>query len=52
MVTVEEAEKRTREGLADVDAGRLVDHQLVEAWAANLTADAPLPAPEFHQSGK
>lgn len=30
----DEAEERTREGLADVDAGRIVDHQLVEAWAA------------------
>ncbi|MDC3951717.1 hypothetical protein KGZ13_31215 [Pseudomonas aeruginosa] len=35
----DEAEQRTREGLADVDAGRVVDHQLVEDWAASLLAD-------------
>lgn len=52
MVTVEEAEKRTREGLADVDAGRVVDHQLVETWAANLSADVPLPLPGLHQGGE
>lgn len=26
----------TLEGLADVDAGRLVDHAAVDAWAKNL----------------
>lgn len=28
----------TREALDDVDAGRLVDHADVEAWAAKVTA--------------
>lgn len=48
----DEAEERTREGLADVDAGRVVDHQLVEAWAASLLADVPLSIPEFNQGSK
>jgi len=26
----------TLEGLEDVDAGRMVDHAVIEAWAANL----------------
>ncbi len=52
MVTVEEAEERTREGLADADAGRVVDHQLVEAWAVSLSADVPLPVPGFNQGGE
>lgn len=48
----DEAEKRTREGLADVDAGQIVDHQLVEAWAVSLLADVPLPVPGFNQGGE
>lgn len=35
----------TLEGLADVDAGRVVDHADVLAWAASLDADQPLPLP-------
>ena len=30
----------TREGLDDVDAGRLVDHANVEAWAAKVARPA------------
>jgi predicted transcriptional regulator len=41
----EERSRLTREGLADVDAGNVVDHQAVQAWAASLGSDAPLPAP-------
>ncbi|WP_158813426.1 CopG family ribbon-helix-helix protein [Methylocapsa sp. S129] len=41
----EEYSRMTREGLSDVDAGRVIDHQAVEAWADSLDADAPLPAP-------
>ena len=29
----EERSRLTREALADVDAGRVVDHQAVQAWA-------------------
>ncbi len=35
----------TREALADVDAGKVVDHQLVEAWAKSLDTDRPSPLP-------
>ncbi len=37
----------TREALKDVDTGRVVDHQRVEAWAKSLDTDTPLllPAP-------
>jgi len=29
----EERSRLTREALADVDAGRVIDHQAVQAWA-------------------
>lgn len=35
----------TREALDDVDAGRVIDHQAVEAWAASLATDSPQPPP-------
>lgn len=35
----------TLEGLADVDDGRVVDHESVAAWAASLDSDKPLPVP-------
>ncbi|WP_321785841.1 CopG family ribbon-helix-helix protein [Paraburkholderia sp. J94] len=41
----EERERLTREALADVDAGHVIDHQAVRAWADSLTTDQPLPAP-------
>ncbi len=41
----EERSRLTREALADVDAGRVIDHQAVQAWAASLDTDSPLPAP-------
>ena len=41
----EERRRLTREALADVDAGRVIDHQAVQAWAESLDADRPLPAP-------
>ena len=41
----EERHKLTLEALADVDAGRLIDHQSVQAWADSLTTDRPLPPP-------
>lgn len=42
----EERHRLTLEGLADVDAGRLIDHELVESWISSLGTEAPLPAPE------
>lgn len=41
----EERERLTREALADVDSGRVIEHQAVQAWADSLSTDAPLPVP-------
>ncbi|WP_434575140.1 CopG family ribbon-helix-helix protein [Pseudomonas sp. Z3-6] len=31
----------TREALTDVDAGRVIDHQIVQAWADSLNVGSP-----------
>jgi predicted transcriptional regulator len=41
----EERSRLTREAMADVDAGRVIDHQSVQAWADSLSTDKPLPVP-------
>lgn len=41
----EERSRLTREALADVDAGRVIDHQAVQAWADSLSSDEPLSVP-------
>jgi len=41
----EERQRLTIEALADVDAGRVIEHQAVQAWAESLGTDTPLPAP-------
>lgn len=43
----QEDERRllTLEALADVDAGQVIDHQAVQAWADSLDSDKPLPVP-------
>jgi predicted transcriptional regulator len=41
----EERNRLTREALADVDAGSVIDYQAVQAWADNLHADIPMPVP-------
>ena len=41
----EERARLTREALADVDAGRVIAHQSVQAWADSLDTDQPLPLP-------
>ncbi len=41
----EERHKLTMEALLDVDEGRLIDHQSVQAWADSLDSDNPLPVP-------
>lgn len=38
----EERRQLTLEALADVDAGRVIDHQAVQAWADSLDLDIPL----------
>jgi predicted transcriptional regulator len=45
---VEQEEQRYRltlEALADVDAGRTVDHDNVEKWVESLDSEKPLPMP-------
>lgn len=41
----EERNRFTLEALADVDAGSVIDHQAMQAWANSLNTDAPLPVP-------
>ena len=41
----EERDRLTLEALADVDAGRVISHQAVLAWAESLDTDNPLPPP-------
>lgn len=41
----EERRRLTLEALADVDAGRVIDHQAVAAWADSLGTDNSLPLP-------
>lgn len=40
-----EQERLTREALADVNAGRVVDHEAVRAWAESLGTDCPVSTP-------
>ncbi len=41
----EERSRLTREALADVESGRVIDHQSVQAWADSLDSDNPLDVP-------
>jgi predicted transcriptional regulator len=41
----EERDRLTREALDDVDAGHVIDHQAVRAWADSFATDEPLPVP-------
>lgn len=41
----EERRRLTLEALSDVDAGDVIDHQDVRAWAESLGTEAPLPVP-------
>ena len=41
----EERHRMTLEALADVDAGSVIDHQAVQAWADSLGSKKPLPPP-------
>jgi len=41
----EERSRLTREAMADVDAGRVIDHQAVQAWADSLETVQPLATP-------
>ncbi|HEX5326779.1 MAG TPA: CopG family transcriptional regulator [Acetobacteraceae bacterium] len=39
----QERHRLTREAMADIDAGRVVDHAVIQAWADSLGSDHPLP---------
>ncbi|MCD6581942.1 MAG: ribbon-helix-helix protein, CopG family, partial [Desulfuromusa sp.] len=41
----EERSRLTQEALIDVDAGNVIDHQSVQAWADSLDTDGPLKVP-------
>ena len=41
----EERSRLTREAMADVQVGNVIDHQAVQAWAESLESDTPLPVP-------
>jgi predicted transcriptional regulator len=41
----EERSRLTRDALEDVDAGCVIDHQAVQAWADSLSTANPLPVP-------
>lgn len=41
----EERHRMTLEALEDVDAGRVIDHRAIQAWADSLTSEKPLPPP-------
>jgi predicted transcriptional regulator len=41
----EERSRLTHEAFGDVDAGVVIDHRAVQAWADSLSTDTPLPVP-------
>ena len=41
----EERCRLTREAMSDVQAGRVIEHEAVQAWADSLGTDNPLAAP-------
>jgi len=41
----EERRRMTVEAMADIEAGQIVDHQVVQAWADSLSTEKPLPVP-------
>lgn len=42
---IEERDRLTREGMADVRAERVADHKAVQDWTESLDSDNPLPTP-------
>ena len=41
----EERRRMTLNAMADVEAGQIIDHQSVQAWADSLSTDKPMPTP-------
>jgi predicted transcriptional regulator len=49
FVPLEDKSKNlTREGMADVDENRFIDHEAVLAWSSSLNTANPLVAPQVH----
>jgi len=42
----EERHRMTLEALDEVEAGHVIDHRAVQAWADSLGTEKPLPAPK------
>jgi hypothetical protein len=45
-------EHLTREGMADVVAGRVIEHQAIKSWAESLDSNNPLPAPSTKKAAQ
>ncbi len=41
----DERNRLTQEALADIDAGKTIEHQSVQAWSDSLSAEQQLPVP-------
>jgi len=41
----EERHRMTLDALEDVDAGRVIDHHAIQAWADSLGTGKPIPSP-------
>lgn len=41
----EERRRMTLEAMADIEAGQVINHQSIQAWAESLSTDTPLPVP-------
>lgn len=41
----DERHRMTLQALDDVNAGRVIDHQAIQAWADSLSTDKPSPPP-------
>lgn len=41
----EDRRRLTLEAMSDVEAGQVINHQSVQAWADSLSTDTPLPIP-------
>ena len=41
----EERRRMTLNAMADVEAGQIIDHQSVQAWADSLSTDKPMTTP-------
>lgn len=46
----EQCIRETREALAEVDTGRVIDRLAIQAWADSLSTDSPLPVPYCGQA--